>query len=200
MHREPHSWADDVQALVTGSLLAALALLVLREAQLVPGGTMGIALLLHRATGWNLSLALFAANAPFYLLAVATLGARFTLRTLAAVLLAGLFVEAIPHGFAFGAVAPLPGAVVGGMLCGLAMLVLFRHQASLGGLNIVVLGLQRRLGWPPALVQLLVDGVIVGAGIWQSPGLERAIASLAAVAAINFVIGINHRPHRYVAQ
>lgn len=46
--------------------------------------------------------------------------------------------------------SPVLAAVVGGLLCGTGMLILFRHRASLGGLDTLVLYLQERLGWRAA--------------------------------------------------
>lgn len=191
---------DDFQAVATGALLGALAMLVFREAGLVPGGTICLALLLHAATDQDLSLLLIAANAPFYLLAVAGLGAGFTGRTVAAVLGTAVLAELLPHGLRVAVESPLLAAVVGGTLCGLAMLVLFRHGSSLGGLNILVLWLQRRFGWPAARIQLLLDTAIVGAGAWLSADPRRTTASLLAVATLNLVLALNHRPGRYRAK
>ena len=55
-----------------------------------PGGTVGLALLLHYTTGVAVGAALFVVNLPFYALAWKRMGRRFTLKTIAAVtLLAG---------------------------------------------------------------------------------------------------------------
>ncbi len=55
MSGEPprHSVFDDAQGLVTGVLLVALGLALLRQVGLVTGGTAGIALVLHYASGWG---------------------------------------------------------------------------------------------------------------------------------------------------
>jgi len=42
---------DDLQGLATGTLFAAFGVFLMQNAGLVPGGTVGIALLLHYATG-----------------------------------------------------------------------------------------------------------------------------------------------------
>jgi hypothetical protein len=52
-------------------------------------------------------------------------------------------------------------AVLGGLLCGAGMLILFRHGASLGGLNVLVLRLQDRFGWPAGKSADGVDALIV---------------------------------------
>ena len=71
---------------------------------------------------------------------------------------------------------------MGGCLIGLGMLVLFRHRASLGGVNILVLYLQDRHGWRAGYVQLAIDGAIMLLALALLP-LERVgLSVLGAVA------------------
>jgi len=193
-----HPWLEDLQALLTGSLLAAFGVVLLQQSGLVPGGTVGLALLLHYTSGIELGLALVLVNTPFYFLAARRMGREFTLKTLAAVALMSAFVWLIPRGLSLGPVAPLLGAVLGGLLAGVGMLVLFRHQASLGGLNVLVLHLQQKLGWRAGKVQMALDAVIVLGGAWVT-GLLGLVASIVAVGVLNGVLAVNHRPGRYQA-
>lgn len=193
-----HRKLEDLQALLTGSLLAAFGVVLLQQSGLVPGGTVGLALLLHYTSGLELGLALVLVNTPFYFLAARRMGREFTLKTLAAVALLSGFVWLIPRGLSLGVVTPLLGAVLGGLLAGVGMLVLFRHQASLGGLNVLVLHLQQRFGWSVGKVQMALDAVIVLGGAWVTGPLGLA-ASIAAVLVLNGVLAMNHRPGRYQA-
>ena len=47
-----HTWLDDTQALLTGTLIVTLGLVLFRQAGLVTGGTVGLAFVTHYATGW----------------------------------------------------------------------------------------------------------------------------------------------------
>ncbi|MBC5767370.1 YitT family protein [Ramlibacter albus] len=194
-----HRAYEDLQALVTGSLVAALGVVLFKAAGLLPGGTMGLALLLHYTTGWELALALLVANAPFYLLACLRMGREFTVKTLLAVGMTSLFIWLLPQGLSLGTVNPLAGAVLGGLLVGMGILVLFRHHASLGGLNVLALYLQERFGWKPGLVQMGLDAlIVVGGGLWATDATRMA-CSILAVVVLNLVLAINHRPDRYRA-
>ena len=51
--------------------------------------------------------------------------------------------------------------ILGSLLAGIGLIVLFRHQASLGGVNILALYLQQSRGWRAGYVQLVVD-VLLG--------------------------------------
>lgn len=194
----PHSRLDDAQALVTGTLFVALGLALFRHAGLVTGGTAGIAFLAHYALGWPFGLAFFLVNGPFYLLAWRRMGARFTLKTFAAVALLSATAEVLPHLLVLQSVHPLFAALGGGLLMGAGMLMLFRHRASLGGLNVLVLWLQERHGWRAGHVQLGLDSVVLLASLPFLTPLQLAL-SIAGAAALNFAIAMNHRPGRYLA-
>lgn len=193
-----HRLHEDVQALTTGTLFVALGVVMFGHAGLLTGGTAGIAFLIHYATGLSFSLAFFVVNLPFYVFAWRRMGLAFTLKTFAAVGLLSLFTWVLPQGLAFGYLSPALAAVLGGLLCGAGMLIVFRHGASLGGLNIVVLYLQDRLGWRAGKVQMVMDGLIVLGALWVTDWQRVALSVLGAVV-LNLALAINHRPGRYMA-
>ena len=195
VHHRPH---EDVQALVTGTLFVALGVVMFGQAGLLTGGTAGIAFLLHYRTGVNFGLAFFLVNLPFYLFAWRRMGAEFTLKTFAAVALLSLFAALLPHGLAFEYLSPVLSAVLGGLLCGAGMLMLFRHHASLGGMNVLVLYLQDRLGWRAGKVQMAIDCLILLGALWVADWQRVALSVLGAVV-LNMTLAINHRPGRYMA-
>jgi len=192
-----HQPWDDLQALLTGTLLAAFGIVLFKAGGLLAGGTVGLALLASYGTGLDLGAALLIVNAPFYALACLRMGREFTLKTLACVGLAASFVHFLPQGLAFAHVSPLAAAVLGGLLMGVGLLVLFRHTASLGGLNVLVLWMQRRWGLSPGITQLALDAAILVGGSAALGDFSRLPASIAAVAVLNTVLAINHRPGRY---
>ena len=193
-----HSLFDDLQGLCTGTLFVAIGLVLLRHAGLVTGGTAGIALLLHHATGWRFGAVFFCLNLPFYALAWQRMGARFTLKTMLAVALLAVLAEALPLWLPLGAVAPLFAALAGGLLVGAGFVILFRHKASLGGLNVLVLWLQERYGWRAGYLQMAIDiSILLCALPWLSTG-QLAMSVLGAVA-MNFALAVNHKPGRYTA-
>ena len=196
--RQRHSLFDDAQALLTGTLFVGLGLALFRHAGLMTGGTVGLAFLAHYATGAAFGPLFFVINLPFYALAWQRMGRRFTLKSLAAVTLLSLLSEALPHWLRLQQVAPWFAAVGGGLLVGAGFVILFRHRASLGGLNVLVLWLQERFGWRAGHVQMAIDTVILLAS-WPWIDAPRLALSVLAAAAMNFALAINHRPGRYMA-
>ena len=193
-----HRPYEDAQGLFTGTLFVALGTLMFAQAKLLTGGTAGIALLISYLTGWSFGPVFFAVNLPFYLFAWKMMGKGFTLRTVAAVSLMSLIAWALPWGLVFERLSPVLAAVLGGLLVGAGLLMLFRHRASLGGINVVALFLQERLGWRAGRVQLVIDALIVLAAFGVTDAWRVALSVLGAVV-LNMALAINHRPGRYMA-
>jgi uncharacterized membrane-anchored protein YitT (DUF2179 family) len=195
--RLAHSRLDDLQALVSGALLISFGIVLMAAAELLTGGAPGIAFLLHYATGWPLGALFLAVNLPFYLLALRAFGLRFTLVTFcAAALVAGL-IQLVPGWLTVTHVQRGYAAVLGGLAIGAGLLMLFRHHASLGGLNVLVLWLQRRFGWPAGRVQLGIDCTVVATALVVTD-VERVAYSVLGAVALNLVLAFNHKPGRYL--
>jgi len=192
-----HSPFEDAQALVTATLFVALGIGMYRHAGLLTGGTAGIAFLVHYATGWRFGPLFFVINLPFAWFAVRTLGWRFTIKSFVAVALLSVFTELLPLAMRFDWLQPAYAAVMGGFLIGVGLLMLFRHRASLGGLNVLVLWLQQRNGWRAGKVQMAIDCLIVAAAFAIVDPAAVALSVLGAVA-LNGVVAVNHKPGRYL--
>ena len=192
-----HSLFEDVQALLTATLFVALGIGMYQHAGLLTGGTAGIAFLTHYATDWSFGAVFFVVNLPFIALALRTMGAAFTFKSLFAVVLLSFFSEILPMAIRFDWLQPVFAAVMGGFLIGVGLLMLFRHSASLGGINVLVLWLQQRFGWRAGLMQMVIDCLIVIAAL-LTVDIERVLVSVVGAVALNLVVAVNHRPGRYL--
>ena len=192
-----HTFFEDAQALVTATLFIALGIGMYGHAGLLTGGTAGIAFLVHYATGWRFGPVFFVINLPFAWFAVRTLGWRFTIKSFVAVALLSVLTEVLPLAVRFDWLQPVYASIMGGFLIGVGLLMLFRHQASLGGVNVLVLWLQRRFGWRAGAVQMGIDCAIVVAALAIVDPTSVAISVIGAVA-LNLVVAINHKPGRYL--
>jgi uncharacterized membrane-anchored protein YitT (DUF2179 family) len=140
-------------------------------------------------------------NLPFYWLALKRMGWRFTLKTFCSVALVSLFSGLHPklvHLVDVNMLTPFYVALIGGLLMGVGFIVLFRHQASLGGINILALYLQQTRGIRAGKIQMGLDFVIVLASLAVVTPLALA-ASILGAFALNLAISLNHRPGRYMA-
>jgi uncharacterized membrane-anchored protein YitT (DUF2179 family) len=192
-----HTVFEDAQAILTGALFIALGVAMFAQAGLLTGGTAGLAFLIHYATGWRFGVVFFVINVPFYVLALRAMGWTFTVKTFCAVAALSLFSELMPLVLRFDFLQPVYAGVMGGFLIGAGLLMLFRHQASLGGINILALYLQQRHGWRAGKVQMAIDSLIVLAALGLVEPWLIAVSVLGAVA-LNLVVAVNHRPGRYL--
>ncbi len=96
-------------------------------------------------------------NLPFYWLGYRRLGLGFMLKSFIAVAAMSVLVTILPPALQFGHVHPAVGALLVGFLTGSALLALFRHGASLGGIGIVALYLQDATGFRAGWTQLIFD-------------------------------------------
>jgi uncharacterized membrane-anchored protein YitT (DUF2179 family) len=193
-----HTRLEDFQALITGTLLVSLGVTLLGKAHLITGGTVGLAFLAHYFSGISFGKLFFAINVPFYFLAVKKMGWEFTIKSFTAVLMLSVFSELLPLVFQLEAINPVYAAIMGGLLAGVGLLILFRHKASLGGINVFVLYLQERYGLRAGFVQLGLDVAILLMSI-PMISVTAVLISLLGAAVMNVTLAINHRPGRYIA-
>lgn len=192
-----HTLLDDAQAIVTAAAFVSLGLAFLKQGHLVAGGTAGMALLLSRLTPFTFGQLFVALNLPFFWLALRRMGGRFTVKTFVAIGLTSAATDHLGAALRLEAVHPVYGALMGGFLAGVGLLILFRHQASLGGLNVLALHLQERHGVRAGLFQLGVDALILLASALVAP-LHAVALSILGAFAMNTILAVNHRPGRYV--
>lgn len=192
-----HTRLEDVLAVLIGTLIISLGVNLFAQAGLLTGSTAGIAFLLNYTTSLNFGEAFFLINIPFYVIAIRHIGWEFTLKTFASVFCLSFFSEVTPRLVSFSSVQPVYAAAVGGFLMGVGFLMLFRHDASLGGINILSRFLADKYGWSIGKFQMLVDLTILTSSLFIVDMSLVAISIIGAVA-LNMIIAVNHKPGRYL--
>ncbi|WP_307816444.1 YitT family protein [Nocardioides limicola] len=192
----PHSWVDDLFAMASGTVVVSFGVHLLSSVEAVTGGTAGLALLISYWTGLAFGLAFVAINLPFFALALARKGWRFTAQSLIAVLLVGALSAVHPRLLDASGIQPTYAILLGNLLIGIGLLILFRHGSSVGGFNIIALLAQERLGWRAGYVQMSLDvAVVLAAFAVVTPSM--VLLSALGAALLNLVLALNHRPGRY---
>ena len=192
-----HGTYEDAQALFSGALFVAMALMLFNQAGLLIGSTAGMAFLLHYVTDISFGKLFFVVNLPFYWFAWTRMGREFTLKTFSCVALLSLLTELFPHVMQVSYINPLFASLLGGLLLGTGCLFLARHRSSLGGATIVSLYMQNRYGVRAGKVQLAIDCVVLLLALFVVP-LERVFYSVLAAVVMGVFLWISHRPGRYV--
>jgi uncharacterized membrane-anchored protein YitT (DUF2179 family) len=193
-----HSLFEDVQAVLLSTLIAAFGIFMLQSAHVVTGGSAGLTLLLCQNLGWQFAIAYPIISIPFMALAFWRRGWQFTLKSMITVGCLSVFSYFMPQLVDLSSIQNWFGAILGNLLIGVSMLIMFRHGTSLGGFNVLALIAQDKLGFKAGYVQMFLDAsVVIGFAV-----TDLSWASLWAVAgavALNMVLATNHRPDRYIA-
>ncbi|RJS91769.1 YitT family protein [Salinisphaera sp. Q1T1-3] len=194
-----HARWEDALAMLLGVAVASLGLFFYAQAQLLIGSTAGMALLICYVTGWSFGPVFFVINLPFYGLAYRRMGWPFTIKTFLAVAGLSALTWCMPHWVDIDTINLIYAALAGGALIGLGILLLFRHRASLGGVNILALYIQDRYDLRAGHVQLVVDAAIMVVAFFVLPW-DRVVLSVVGAVVLNMIVAINHRADRYLGQ
>lgn len=139
-----HRVIDDIAGLAVGALVISFGLFLLKAGGLVTGGTAGLSLLLGYVLPIPFGVIFVVVNLPFFALAARGKGWPFVGRSLASIGLVSLLTSL--HASAIGVghleLHPVYAVLLGNVLCGVGLLILFRHNSSLGGFTVVALVVQ----------------------------------------------------------
>lgn len=193
-----HSLIEDVQGIAFGVCMAAVGMHVLTFSGFVAGQTTGVAALI--AYGFNLPFpaVYFAVSVPFLWFGWRRMGVRFALKTLVTIATLSILTAVLPNWLGFSHIHPAFAALLFGILFGIAALAVVRHGGSFGGISILWLMLQDRIGFPAGYAQLVFDIVLfaISALILETGPL---MWSFAGAVVFNLFLAINHRKDRYIA-
>ena len=193
-----HSLWDDVVGILTGTYVAALGVTLLKAGHVVTGGVAGLSLLLSYGTQLPFAILLPVCNAPFLVLALTKKGGRFTVKSIVSVILVSVM-QAVNERMLHGLTIPTAYAsITGNLLVGVALIIVFRHGASLGGFNVIALLAQERLGLRAGYVQLALDVIVVLASFAAVAPMNVLLSAVGATV-LNISLATNHRPGRYTA-
>ena len=195
-----HPFFEDLFALISASGLISLGVFFLEKASLLSGGTAGLALVTTHLADYSFGQVFFCINLPFYILAWFYIGRRFTFNTLISVTIISLCVDHLDQiveiRFLEASYTSAYAAVIAGLLTGVGMLILFRHNSSLGGVGILAVFLNKKLNMPTGAVLLLGDLLVLGASFFVLDPYHVMLSVLSA-GFVSLVLMINHKPYRY---
>ena len=193
-----HRFYEDVLALFCAGVMVSLGVTLFNSHSLITGGTAGLAIIAMHLTSMEFGILFFLVNLPFYAIAWTQLSKRFTVNTFISVSLVSVLSTYMPKLISIQSVHPLFSAVVGGMLIGVGLLIMFRHKSSLGGLGILALYLQNKYSIRAGNFGLLADTLILSSSLMMF-GIELVALSVLGAVTLNLLIAVNHKPGRYQA-
>lgn len=194
-----HSLIDNLQGQIFAVLLVSFGLTILHSLGLITGQMAGLAFLISYTTGLKFSWVFSVINIPFYILSLKRMGYGFTLNTIACVTAMSLLTHFFSENITLHFDSPLLGAILAGICTGVALLMLFRHKASIGGIGILAVYLQEKTGFKAGWVQLIFDVTLFVIAFFFLD-FKTVIYSLIGAVILNFLIAWNHRKEWYVAR
>ena len=179
-------------AIVEGCFLAALGLFFLQSSNLLVGGTAGIAAIANKAMPLTMGTWFFLVNTPFFLIAIKQMGKRFTVKSALAIAFVSVLTDTLNLLINFESIPVWLASFIGGGLIGIGLLLLFRHNTSLGGVNILALYLEKKHGIHSGKVILATDMLVVLFALNFFP-LEQIAYSMIGFFVLTSVLGRYHK-------
>lgn len=164
--------------LIIGAFIVAVALeMFLLPNHIIDGGVIGISMMMAFITKGNLGLFILAINIPFILLAYKTLGKKFVINTLFAIIMLSIATNIVSR---FHQVTEdlLLVTIFGGILLGLGVGLILRNNASLDGTEMVSIGLSKKLKIVSVGELLMGINLFIYTGAGFLFGWDRALYSI----------------------
>ena len=156
---------------------------------IVTGGLSGFSLLLKLHLGIDPSLTQWALGIPIFFIGWLALGKKEIITSLAGAILLPLAILLTKDIYPLPIETPILAAVFGGSICGLGLGLIFRANATTGGVDILARILARRLGIPIHRCFLVFDALIV-ISTGSIFGAENAMLAIISVVSLSKAIDI----------
>lgn len=168
-------------------MITSIGVIILQHSNIVTGGTAGLSLSIYYLITLPFALIFFLVNIPFYIFSVLRMGWKFTLNTIFSVSVLTLMTGVDQFLPAF-TIPILVGSILGGVLIGIGLSVVFMNGSSLGGANILALFLQKRFGTNPGKINFLFDFIVV-MSCFLTIGWLKGLCSILSIAITSRIIG-----------
>ena len=175
-----------LNAVIIGSLIISFGINnFFLPYHILDGGIIGLALIIHYQWGIGIAFTIFVTSIPIYLLAWKYYRSFFY-NSIAGLTVSALFIDLFSFlhftALDFG---PLPSAIIGGLLLGIGVGVMFRVDISTGGLDLFAQMIADAWRINVGIMIFIIDILVVASGIFVITP-EELILSVIAVAATGF--------------
>ena len=160
---------------------------------IISGGVIGIAMIINALSGLPVGVLTILMNVPLFLIAWKHFGLDFLIGSLVGMLLSSVFVDLLAASSYVATNDAMLGAVIGGVIKGAGMGLIFCVGATTGGMDIVIKLLRQKYSHLNfGTVMLVVDVAVIAlyAAILSAHNYESAMYSLIAMFASTKVIDL----------
>ena len=177
-------------SLVVGLIIYSLSFnLFLQNYDLIPGGVSGIAIVFNKLYNFDTALFILILNFILIIVSYFTLGWSFTKNTILGAILSPFFIKItsfIPNIIDIKGTEVIFVAILGGILAGYGVGIIYKNGFSNGGTDVIEFTLSKYLKIPINKAIMIVDGLIsiIGGLIF---GLDKAIYSIIVLLCLSTV-------------
>ncbi len=183
----------DFMFIVFGILLYAIGYtaFILPE-RVVMGGVAGLSALIYYATNIPAGISIFVLNITLLVIAFSALTKQFVVRTIVGVLLLSLFIGSLQPLFqAFSIITAgedkFMHVLIGGMLSGAGLGVVFSHNGSTGGTDILTVLLTKHFNLSFGRAMQFIDCTIIGSSYLLFHSMETIVYGIVFTLVASYV-------------
>ena len=158
---------------------------------IVSGGCVGIAMIINRLTGLPVGVTNMVLNIPLFLVAWKHFGLGFLVGSLAGTYISSFLVDMLAATGVVATLDPMLGAIIGGVIKGAGLGIIYSVGATTGGADIVIKFLRQRFSQINfGTMMMLLDGAIVVAYALILDQYASAMYSLIGMYVVTKVIDL----------
>jgi uncharacterized membrane-anchored protein YitT (DUF2179 family) len=180
----------DYVIMLTGLSLYALSwTLFLVPAQITGGGISGLAAVIFYSTKIPIGLTFFAINVVLVGIAMKILGASFGIKTIFSMVILSLLFS-VPQSLFPEAIIKdnFLSAVLGGMMGGVGIGLVFSRGGSTGGTDIIAMIINKYRNISPGRIIMYCDVIIIGSSYFLVHSLDKMVYGFVSMAVVSYTL------------
>ncbi|MCX7547611.1 YitT family protein [Xanthomarina sp. F1114] len=172
------------------ALLAITYVIFIIPHNIVPGGILGLSIVLNKLTGLSIGLLALMINIPLLLWGTKVLGVKTGLKTAFSMILVSFYIDVFSTLLRNKIFIEdvLVSSVFGGVIIGLSVFIVMKAGATTGGNDILVRILATKIKLPYSQLILVIDGIVIFLGVFVFEDFTMAAYSVIAIVAISKTI------------
>ena len=158
---------------------------------IVSGGVTGIAMILNHFTRWPVGMTVLVMNVPLFLVAWRHFGADYLIGSLVGTAISSVCVDLFASTGIVATTDPMLGSIIGGVIKGAGLGMIYYVGASTGGIDIVAKMLRQKYQQINfGTIVLILDVVIVAAYAFVLDKYQSAMYSLIGMYVVSKVVDL----------
>ena len=162
----------------------------LLPSEITTGGVTGIAAIVFFSTQIPVAITYFCINAVLLMISIKVLGLKFSVKTIGSVAILTFLLSFLQTVFKEPLVQnePFMNCILGGVMCGIGLGLVFNFKGSTGGTDIVVLIINKYSNISIGKAMLFVDLMIISSSFFIFHSMEKIVYGLVVMGVISYTV------------